>query len=1790
MSVTLKRSHATDSYDVLSSYTATSNQTEVAIVSSLVKGNLGTINGDQMTSPVNNTTWDYSQLDIKYVDTSAISNYPAGTLKEQSVISLTHNSPSQLKSYTVNIGNSQLGNSSTFEMLSSSSVVYDSNYVVNQSYLPLNFDNAVSNDGQVPQDAVWQTEMDQTNPNFPIQVAVNSEWNSIKPQLGYNNGLADVGVRPLAARESAQFNENDSLGGAAYANPPMPYSSKYATSSPDGSIQLTTISTNFQPLSNNMMVEDRTDYAGFDSTGDVGIFRNQQSLVNSVFTEVTLDNGSSQPVDTTLLTNMPIMDANAQNGVINTNTLKASLNAPGSMTAAQFYSLFNDEVRNTVADDYEFSVTISDNDAGYSIDESSILISSLNNDNLLSNPYYMENNVNDPHEIIFSDAGLNITPSTNGIQSNVSLMNIDLNAGETLTSTNAGVNGEIKLNINTINTRTTDFASVGANNPVQSDVNVDYASISSEMMTNPYLRINYDKVALRSSAEPLNNVFLSSNRAFLTMYTDKVANNLVDLGNTTFNFQNNFFTDDNVRLWRIEVQNNLVVEPESFYKGYDNNANNGIDLVKGLSIQSLLQNLTENLTEYESYRCELTAKTLQDIGLNNAVNDTNNWIIRYSNMNDLFLTSNSVIAFNDENSLPNYNMALINNINNGSDLHFTYEYLTQTNSATYGGLRDYVKVSYWLDNNSSNPTVFSIPQTAITRVYSALPTTTTNVVSQNYQLTGSIYTAEQWQLVSVTQTSEFNAEFSPNYGTFDNITLGINGLSQVDSYYALQNKTTSVLAPHTSLQYVIAPEISNLLLVNETITPTAGGSSTISGVFSRNDLKAFFGVVQGKKESDNNWVNVSNTVDFDTYYGLDNINNLTIPTVPGGPNVLTNIEFSPFTALEQVVNLNNLNYYIPFIYNGNDASWSISSFDSSPNDLPIYTNLSQDFNNFLTVEDNYAVTNLSSWSPSAYTVSVTNNANNVTVIEVKNTNGNTVFTITRESTLPFLGTMIVSYINQDIFRSRMYLGASELQTQDSPNILYQATNYTNSTLQPSNTPGVSVVITDTTTLAGSQFGFRVLGDFLSINLVGTIIGTPNNANELGNPSYNNGSLLFQYLSGPNYSGKITFDRYRGYGNLYSAAAGAIQTYTINRGSTVVTFYVGTALQQTLTPNMYFGESMTVNDLVNGSNVTCANLGVSFSANYSLHPTNALLRYPVTVRGDNVSIKISNPNYVGTQGPITVPPLSTPVANPNSYSASCTLKDYGPNFDYTFSGIYSVTSQLVALRPARVKMSNTAFPYSNLVYSIKFIIPPSYLYKALKQTINGKDYLGNPEMISSNDPNLSVDTLKWVQIKKFDTYADKLAGINLGRKILKQNPNQFVKEAISYFVSVRPYLEFEIVSTEHNLATPFNYTSLQSVNKKKIYLPYFYDVTVYKPFAPTIQIDDVLGNPFNITNDPTYVNNVTFTLLQPPTVLDMALNPDSTRYGIMVAGVKLNINLYTGLHNSTLQPHVLYDAPVTSMSSTLDVLNNYVVFRNRENDGAINFSCIQFPSDIGYPTGVEGYKTIFRTDNQSDYYNIDLKIGNACWYNYNSPITYFDANADGIRPTLYTVLNLNNPSDKLNNRRVYKYNSIVSFNIQDNTVLQTLSFSFSGRSYYDVKVITPPVSTNVNDSWDYMNLVANTNIPNADINVIPWTVDTNFSDTVYVNWSFGNSVTGTKMPIDLFFVENQQQKWVNIKLLPFQNLMNQYGLTVGGINWDGSVVAPLVSTQVVAINNQLSSPILTGETYQTEQYSVSTLMK
>jgi len=1823
------RGATTDNYTVLSEYDASANL-EVAICQTLVQSAYSKVAIDPSNgvyiSPANNSHWNSTDLSANLINTSAISNYPSGTVTEYSVISSALTTDVSLNSYTTNISsNSCANNSYHFSSLNTSASYYESNYVFKQNLIADCSDNQTGTYVR----GTFNTSMDVTNPNSinnnnkKTQYAMQSRWNTRKGP--YNNGLDTVGPDPTAITQDVSFNTLSAFAQYGSGSTDADYKSYwYSCNGHDGSLRPHEIDASYQPIENNFFVKDRdlsdNDFS-FNIVDDVGIFRIQQPS-NIIKTQVILGGDDvARDISDNDLNNMPLF--NGYDLLVDSS--KNLLPVPGIMVDTKFKTLFNDEVYNTVADEWTFKIDISSNEGGYDIDEDHPLMTDLVNTNLYDNPYYMENYVSNDHSIEFSNAGILIRATTggDGDASVASTISIDLSNGETLNSSYAGVDGQIIMNTNTTLTRTTDLS----NNDIidnfmprilySNDGVSGLTTLSDEEMENPYLAGMWQKVAEHSSVTTYEYWLKKNNNAIMSLYTDELVDSKYQENDFDFSFNKTLFGDSDIRLWKITGSNNIIVNPQSLYADASYNT-----VVTTFATSGVLTGLTDVLTN-NNYRIVLTAKQKNNISLARAVEGvegvegSQGWDLVYSDVSDIYLKTNSDQAFSRNNLVSvAFNDDVINYIDeSNNEIYYSYTYYSVQQSSSLGGLSDYVDISF---NDGTKQQNITIQQTEMTRVYDTSENIIVNVPDASYNFTGSFYTKSAWQLVYVTINSTYKSTFPAHFGPFSNINLTVKDIIQVNKFYAIQHISNQQLAPYSALKHVHT-DIIDYDKIYETIHATDGNTLTISGVFTKTDLKPFMSITQATDTNDV-WsdLDLGVAIDTDVYYGLTNTE--TITQNGSHVNVNTIIEY---THAHDVGSLVQEKYYIPFVYDQSGNSFVLESFHADSSNLESKTDIasSEYLNNVEYLKLSNGYNNVKIWDTNKYNLTITHDSTTTTFTAIDtDTSSNTVFEISVLNNTIFLGTYIVSYIPQDYYRVERKLGGYDDDFDFSQNFittnydmscvdlapLLQGVNIANTQKQTSTTSG-GVINTDVTFInnlsesnapkLGGYQSFRVLGDRMSINEVGSTVSPTQAENELGTPEYNSGSLTFQYVSGANYSAGFTFPKYRGY---FSSTNN--QIYTIDRDSTSVTFNIdgsnNSSLTDTLTSNMYYNEYFVVNNLRNsgGGGNLVANLNLTGSFNYSIPPESFVRTYQVTVKGDAVTVTINNQNYIGDATNIGVHVDATLVVDPKEYSVSMTLKDYGTNAAYTFSGQWQGTEQLMAIRPSRVKLNNTAYSYDRFVYKIQQDSQPVRVYKALTGLSNSFNWLGNPKLNGSQNYDELPPGTMWQSHKTY-TVSDIYDGINIGKKVVYQNPNLVVGSKLVYIVSAPPYYKFDQIDISNCPVIPYDYSTEYPSNKQVRYMPYIDKTTSelnheFHPFYNTSYLD-INNLTTTVNSNPDLLNDVKFTLTSPSSITAAIKDHKNTRYGIKVPGTNLTVFEYNGSHpitnpgSHTNNP--VWVGPVTSIPSTPNINNNALIFRNRDVSGGIVFSALQYPASVGYPSGANGYEHVLRTDVSSNWYNIDFYMGNSSWFN-NYDDTYFNTDAHGIKPTLYTVVDLNNPDSQINKRRVYKYNSHMNIDIDisngKTSGFQTFNLSFNSRSYHDFNIgMNNTFPSNENSQWLYNNLLGETKIQN---NAIHWISDDSFSGTSIISWSFGNSNTSTQMLIELFSVQNNQNKWVYIHLLPFMRYMNQFNMQVGSVSWDGSVTAPLVSTRVIELAPALDDHHLINNTFATQQYSESTL--
>ncbi len=726
MSEILIRDSTTDNYQILSSYTNSQSNAERSIVQSLVQATLNTeqtlSNNDTIyTSPANNTTWNYIDLSSNYINTSAIFNYPAGTVTENSVIyvDLSQNDVS-FNSYSTNISSASCANNTySFSALATSAPYYDCNYVVTQSINNQCYDDA----------SAVSFSFDNTNANLKIQYAMQSRWNTTTGP--YTNGLSTIGGDPLAVRQDVSFNTTQAFGqqGTAVSDPSgTAYTAYWAfVDASDGSVDFNIIDASYQPINNNLSVmnRDMTD-ASLNLQNDIGIYRIQQG---TPYVTTYLNGTTITDLNESNLLYTPMFNGNGTTPIA-PGTAKSDSSSnyiPGNMTYQEFETLFNTDVFNTINDQWTFTIDISSNDGGYTIQTPHPAVSVLDDSDIKDNLYYMQNYVTNNHYIDISSGDITIDASTNGVLNTANTITIDLSNGEVLDITGAGENGQIILNNNTSTTRVTDVANVNVSGTQQyvyypSEVVDPSNAISLEEQTNPDFRVLWQKVAQNTANSPPEDYLIRNNNALLTLYTNTIVDNSYNTTDFDLSFNSSQVSATDISLWRVNLSNNIIVNPNSFYSDASYNT-----LVNGISTIGVLTNILEPIT-YNNYRQILTAKNLNDIELYNSVQDVSGWVISLSS--GAYLTSTSDNAFDSVENMPKYTtlqnttnpnyLSTSTLINSGVDLSFNYTYSTVQDSTSPGGLVDYVQVNYQpvypsLDPSNILTGSFQIAQSEITR-------------------------------------------------------------------------------------------------------------------------------------------------------------------------------------------------------------------------------------------------------------------------------------------------------------------------------------------------------------------------------------------------------------------------------------------------------------------------------------------------------------------------------------------------------------------------------------------------------------------------------------------------------------------------------------------------------------------------------------------------------------------------------------------------------------------------------------------------------------------------------------------------------------------------------------------------------------------------------------------------------------------------------------------------------------------------------------------------------------------
>ena len=1746
MSETFVRDSYVDSYKTLSSYTNNQSQSEKSIVQALVKGSLTKTTNDTYISPVNSTSWNYKDLKNDSVNNSAIFNSPNGTVTECSVISvdLSQNDVS-FNTYSTNISSLDYSNNTySFSSLNTSAPYYDSNYVVTQSIEPSV--NDVS--GNV------LFTFDMSNSNLKIQNAMQSRWNTTQ---GPYADLSVIGGDPLTVSEDVSFNTEKSFGRMGTAVDDVAgeeYKSYWANVDTNSVVNFYEIAAPYQLVNNGLYVKDR-DNSDLDISlnTDIGVFRLQQGNI-TITTKVNENSISGD-----ILENMPLFNGNTID--ISAGTVRDnSFNIPGNMTEEQFKTLLLD--LNQVSNGWKFNIDVSSNGGGYFITNSSQgFVTDLSNSNIKDNLFYMENYARNNHHIDISNGIITIDPSLNALADTANLIEIDLTDGETLTENNALLDGEIKLNLNDSSTRVTDVSGNIA------DTFGGYVYYESDALENTFLdedslnsnkfNVMWQKVVQNTDETSVNTTepyIVQHNNATLNLYTNKLANNVYNSGDFELSFNPSNMPDisfNDTNLWKIDLENNINAENKTFYTDEE------YTIPASLTSTGSVTNVTQEEIYNNNYRLKLTSKKVEDISLYNSVNAVGCGISYQNGEN--YLTTKTSSAFNSlQGRMPLYSDNLTKSIRDGTDIDISYSYTYKTVSSTVGQTfsQDYIQVYYEpVDSSGISQNVIET-STGNFKIIDENIKTTSSTPSTDYAVVPSeqyTVTDPSFILHKVVTTTILDVEFDPKFALYSNLLLSMDNITHKTTFYVLKNGDVELDHDQLNEVTLIGSGVTDIgdALSKYVDTVERENGVRISGVLTNNDLRPFSGVVESTDNSDT-WQEVSPSFHIDIYYKLQNTQTLNA----GGTVNLIN-EFTGGSDKDKQLNLEY--YYTPFTID-KEPIIKVYSYEQDAENIATSTTLSSntfnDKKNYLTVRDNYASVN--TWVDGKYDAVLEKVDSTSYTISVKNEDDVVMFTINSPNSTVFLGDFLVSHIKGDIYRAQ-----KDLDDAFSEN--FGVATYANGAFDLSGILGVYVSndANDYTTIDAPVLGvyqhFRVLGDSVKIAEFGT---ADLSFNELGNVNFNSGSLIFKYSVGDEYSAGFTLPHYRGYKGVQT------QTYIIKRTQSSANFIIDSTdveypvLSNNLTNNMYYNQAFIVDNLVNDVNVKCADLNISSSFKYSILPDGNDTSYTVNVVGDYVNLTINKPNF-------------------SNIDISMSLLEYGDDNVFSFDDNWYLTTKPMLIRPSRVKLTNEDYILDTLNYNFVYETTDSTLFKSVTNR-----WLGNPQILDTQDPETAPSSDKWETLRYFSE-EDLRTGFNIGSKHIYLPVGRFSNLKIAYFVSLPPYYIFEQMSTKDSPTIPYNY----SVDDATIrYYPYTGLTTTFNPFSEDLSFNDINDVSVQIDNDAEYLNDVTFEFKKKIlTLTNLYTDTNEERVSAVVTGTNIKIDLYNGLYPSIetgTHNNPIYDGPITSITDVPDIDSTAILFRDRADDGAISFSLLQYPKDVGYPNNdAASYKEILKTDVVSDFYNIDMKIGNSSWFNDNSGVTFFDMVGTGVKPTLYTVTDMNDPITQINYRRIFKYSSQLAYNVNSSPPndIQTITLPFVSREYYDQQLSGATFSSGI---WNYSTILEQTDI---SPDTISWTADPSFNSNAYVGWSFGNPNVSQDIIQDFLYVQDVQRKWTFIKLDNFVTYKNQFGLPVSSLSWDGTMTTPLINTRAINLHPSIKNPNLSKSDNSTiQQYSNSTL--
>jgi hypothetical protein len=1571
----------------------------------------------------------------------------------------------------------------------------------------------------------------------------------------------------LNSRFKAKFNSNDSQ-----VNLHRILNSEFSTtdnSRPMYVQEYTNYNTNYS------MGQDETIYITLDENG-MPIVSNLNDA--NIFTTNGFVNSSSvlENVDSTMFGTYKIeqsenvSQAKSFNGANDTTTSSGvskfpiydyfnNSNLSLDIGIDKFYSIFNLD-GNLILSDYKFAIKV-DNTAnsGFAFDENMTSIninSSVDDTNsiitiddsaLVDNKTYMEDLVNGTHNIEFQPATLNIVSSTNGDTTNIEhYFNLDTLV-ETLGSTYAGQDGEIKLNKRSVSTR----VNIATNCSPALSVDVYYQgedntkqNISTSLATNSY-------VAYKAQLVMKNTQYTVGD--FIKETINNSTLNLFDTSSSSTSICNSDFKSGLFNLTSLNQPNNNPIElfkitPNKQLANVDDfKDSTGAD-VQGISAVVSLTNLKTLYTDetpLDSSKILFSLKKLNESTIYSSIYNSgaSGWMISTENTNG-FMNSSSDSAFAADGSSTWPTLVQTKDIiTNNTNMNFTMSFGTEQGEVMHD-LQDFITITYTIGSSTSTTI---IPQEHLTKIPDAYDTEVLSTINGSGLTLSGPLVGKTVSLNNIKSTRTFKYSYDLSLRGFTGLTVTTPMINAVTTYYQVIDGITGKPYPKSYLNYInngLYISVTEVLSLNN----SESNSSSVSGTLSRNDLCNLLATVHAYETNDTTDVVISDTVNVSPFYSIPVTLSLLMnykddTSVSGEISLLLETDYINGAGDEVDISLTD-SYSIQLSKTAT-ATYAVKYFTSSIANLSSFSNISDDTSKLLSVSDNYANIIESNWSSSSHRIVVThedpnsgdNNDNSTLVLTIlRNTDDVAVYTIkTLGYSFPIVQ-MNISRVDNDVWRSVKTIGNSvsdSTTTETFVNI-----DYANNVFMQDSGVYITRAGLDASTITtvGDIIEYSLLPDQLSVNLVGSA------SNSLSNISYissSNNGLSFQYVDGSKKSRTLTIERYRG----YSGAQTVTHSYTIERDQLQAIFTatngVKTASQ---TFDVYAGQTVTVDSLSNGyGNIglkfTFPNISMFDQSESGLDSSNKKILYMYT-KGDTVTVTITNPNLISTTGSDATPIVSTK-----------SLKNFSL---YTFSGSnFNNTDEPLQITSSRLKLQSSVYSSSDTSYSweVSMTVGDVKLYKV-------NSYTGNPADVS--DWGTAISTTS------YDDLINTSAKLEIGSYIFKRNRNFVVdKLSTTYLSFTPPFMKFvQNAYNDTSITIPYNPTNFTGMVTNS-YLP-VNDTGVY--------------NPFTSYSD---VNDVTFTSITSKSYSDYSNDDDNTFFKFVVEGNILTIEYNIGLKtSSSLLTTIFGPSPANRLLDlTTDVTTDIVT--NDVTNTVINpFILLKSDSDNYYESkGINGAITLaisqtsqtfdVKSPDESVSPNITFSFGSVFFQTTNS-VNLSSGTTEGQELKLFTRQTYVNNSTGEVSFKVYKYAPLSLFKGVATSASRVVSIPYNTRKYKTftapaIEAITEEDTTSV-PNWETIISEAFTL---EDVTDAEWIDDEEYNNAetfLVINMiSFNDNAIPDAFSRFIDTRINGYSRAAYVTRNPIIHVVNTIRQPVFSVAYDGLVTASSLATGIVSLN-------------------------